>query len=343
MRGLKVLAVLLLAAAGLAIDQSCPCPANSLCLSSNNMCACNSGFIGDCSTAAPVISTVAINVTIAGGGAQNLFEIDPIDLDQYLEFTFNLCLPSEQYLTMALYAETGDTTTYNGNNQLGNTLNGYFDSGCQPIRSPYISFGSQPNGQNDLLVLGISATGPSFNATLSVSQQAIIGVFLYYYVLIAITAIIAVVIAIGIGVFIYRQRMRRRNAPLVPAEAREYNDIDHFQNLMPMFAAEQLGSDRSICPICLQQIEAAEVVRQTPCYHVFHTSCIDSWGLKNLSCPVCRNDLSFVGMGASNRIRNSTIRMDVPPDEDDWEVQREKSKKGDTMLVEMDETPKAAL
>jgi len=133
---------------------------------------------------------------------------------------------------------------------------------------------------------------------ISVTQSVIIGFFFYYYVLIAITGIVAIVIAVGIGIFIYRQRRRTiggsRHA--TGEGTSEYNNIDHFQNMMPLFAAERLGTELSICPICLQQIVGAEVVRQTPCHHVFHSTCIDSWGLKNMSCPVCRYDLSLYGV-----------------------------------------------
>lgn len=79
-----------------------------------------------------------------------------------------------------------------------------------------------------------------------------------------------------------------------------------------MFKADRLGSERSICPICLQQIEPAEVVRQPPCRHIFHSTCIDSWGLKNLSCPVCRAELSQAALEAAKRI--SIVQVDLPPD-----------------------------
>ena len=45
------------------ISQSCPCPTNSYCLS-NNMCACNPGFIGNCSTPATPLSTANISANL---------------------------------------------------------------------------------------------------------------------------------------------------------------------------------------------------------------------------------------------------------------------------------------
>ena len=48
----------------LAIDQSCPCPTNSKCIESNQMCACESGFIGDCSTPARILDASSITVQL---------------------------------------------------------------------------------------------------------------------------------------------------------------------------------------------------------------------------------------------------------------------------------------
>jgi hypothetical protein len=136
---------------------------------------------------------------------------------------------------------------------------------------------------------------------------------LYYYILFGLVGIVALVIVIGVAVFLYRQRIRRRRGGAFnsqnPTEP-SYNDIEHFQTFMPMFRADRLGSDRSVCPICLQQIEAAEVVRRPPCKHAFHTTCIDSWGLKNLSCPVCRADLSKAALETAQRI--SVVQVDLP-------------------------------
>ena len=73
----------------------------------------------------------------------------------------------------------------------------------------------------------------------------------------------------------------------------EYNDIEFFKDYMPLSNGMMLGNERPVCPICLQQIEPVEVIRKTPCQHVFHSNCIDSWCLKTLNCPVCREDLSL--------------------------------------------------
>ncbi len=40
------------------------------------------------------------------------------------------------------------------------------------------------------------------------------------------------------------------------------------------------------CVICLDDMEAGQVVRRLPCMHAFHAKCIDSWLEKSNTCPV---------------------------------------------------------
>ena len=72
----------------------------------------------------------------------------------------------------------------------------------------------------------------------------VIGVFLYYYVVIGIIALVALIIFIAIGVFIYKKRVRRGTsaAALAVHNVEQYNNIEHFQNFMPLFPASQLGN-----------------------------------------------------------------------------------------------------
>ncbi|XP_022251168.1 E3 ubiquitin-protein ligase RNF181-like isoform X1 [Limulus polyphemus] len=50
-------------------------------------------------------------------------------------------------------------------------------------------------------------------------------------------------------------------------------------------------SEGEKCPICLKEYEEGEVVKQLPCCHKFHFSCVLPWLGKTNTCPVCRHEL----------------------------------------------------
>lgn len=54
------------------------------------------------------------------------------------------------------------------------------------------------------------------------------------------------------------------------------------------------------CPICLIDLENSEEIRSLPCKHIFHPGCIDTWLVKNSSCPICKRDV-LEGIGAAPR------------------------------------------
>ncbi|RKP39597.1 hypothetical protein BJ085DRAFT_5873, partial [Dimargaris cristalligena] len=43
------------------------------------------------------------------------------------------------------------------------------------------------------------------------------------------------------------------------------------------------------CTICLDRFRSGHYVRQLPCKHVFHTTCVDKWLItKSAVCPLCK-------------------------------------------------------
>ncbi|XP_064588490.1 E3 ubiquitin-protein ligase RNF115 isoform X2 [Zonotrichia leucophrys gambelii] len=57
------------------------------------------------------------------------------------------------------------------------------------------------------------------------------------------------------------------------------------------------------CPVCKEDYTLAEHVRQLPCNHVFHSSCIVPWLELHDTCPVCRKSLK--GEDSSRQIPNA--------------------------------------
>ncbi|KAJ2710116.1 hypothetical protein H4R19_003906 [Coemansia spiralis] len=46
------------------------------------------------------------------------------------------------------------------------------------------------------------------------------------------------------------------------------------------------------CPICLEEFEAGEQVRELPCLHRYHVACIDTWLVsRSTCCPYCKLDI----------------------------------------------------
>ncbi|XP_042498173.1 E3 ubiquitin-protein ligase At1g63170-like [Macadamia integrifolia] len=62
-----------------------------------------------------------------------------------------------------------------------------------------------------------------------------------------------------------------------PGDAAEYNSDSENENLE--------------CCICLARYKDKEEVRQLPCSHIFHQSCVDQWLRIISSCPLCKQDL----------------------------------------------------
>lgn len=49
--------------------------------------------------------------------------------------------------------------------------------------------------------------------------------------------------------------------------------------------------DSKECCICLSDFELGELVRELPCEHIFHPTCIDTWLEFNSLCPLCKQDV----------------------------------------------------
>ncbi|KAI2504977.1 finger protein [Fragilaria crotonensis] len=48
------------------------------------------------------------------------------------------------------------------------------------------------------------------------------------------------------------------------------------------------NNDGTVCSICLVDFDAGDAVRDLPCKHFFHLSCVDNWLRSESTCPLCR-------------------------------------------------------
>lgn len=46
------------------------------------------------------------------------------------------------------------------------------------------------------------------------------------------------------------------------------------------------------CEICLEEMEVGAEVRTLPCFHFYHTDCVDEWLHVNRTCPHCREPIN---------------------------------------------------
>ena len=60
------------------------------------------------------------------------------------------------------------------------------------------------------------------------------------------------------------------------------------QNTLTKHYSKSSGSTES-CNICLTEFDDGEKVRTLPCFHLFHSTCIDNWLSRKPECPVCRS------------------------------------------------------
>ena len=66
-------------------------------------------------------------------------------------------------------------------------------------------------------------------------------------------------------------------------------ELDEFQfKHLKKYSA--LKEDK--CPICLQKYKSADIIKEFPCKHIFHKSCIFKWLKQSNVCPICKLDLS---------------------------------------------------
>ncbi|XP_052771473.1 E3 ubiquitin-protein ligase RNF12-like isoform X1 [Mya arenaria] len=48
-----------------------------------------------------------------------------------------------------------------------------------------------------------------------------------------------------------------------------------------------------VCHVCFENYEVGDLQKVLPCFHLFHSSCIDQWLQESATCPVCRTHVDI--------------------------------------------------
>ena len=54
-------------------------------------------------------------------------------------------------------------------------------------------------------------------------------------------------------------------------------------------AGEVDDTDGRRCSVCLESFVSGEQIRTVPCFHQFHSACVDPWLRQRGTCPVCKS------------------------------------------------------
>ena len=151
-------------------------------------------------------------------------------------------------------------------------------------------------------ILGWVVSGNNTNTSIAVTVSI-------WAVLIVLGAIFSIIILVGLAtLFIwlcYRSiccceeedrdlDSRRRQGHVESIELRAQVPLGR-DGVEKFPKREYAGNDKerdTNCCICSEDFKSGQEVRELPCQHLFHPSCIDEWMNHSLVCPLCRLDLS---------------------------------------------------
>ena len=91
------------------------------------------------------------------------------------------------------------------------------------------------------------------------------------------------------------EEQSRQNGKLTQSDIDQYLPSKPFQEYKPFISDKnnmfEYNEDID-CIICLEPFNSADNTKLTPCYHIYHDTCISEWLLKNQNCPFCRSTLN---------------------------------------------------
>jgi len=73
-------------------------------------------------------------------------------------------------------------------------------------------------------------------------------------------------------------------------------------------ASDALAEDQRSCSICLSTYEGGDAQRILPCFHRFHSACVDRWLTQGRAeCPICKTSIRQGGGGGGAHSRSGDV------------------------------------
>eukprot|EP01127_Copromyxa_protea_P024283 TRINITY_DN9469_c0_g2_i7.p1 TRINITY_DN9469_c0_g2~~TRINITY_DN9469_c0_g2_i7.p1 ORF type:complete len:120 (+),score=15.69 TRINITY_DN9469_c0_g2_i7:834-1193(+) len=72
-------------------------------------------------------------------------------------------------------------------------------------------------------------------------------------------------------------------------EAKKLNDLSELKQGREVKEGDKTDEQ---CSICLEEFEVGCEYKTLPCFHVYHSTCIDIWLKEARQCPICKKDVT---------------------------------------------------
>ena len=111
--------------------------------------------------------------------------------------------------------------------------------------------------------------------------------------------------------------------------SRTFDERRFSRQMTPQFLTDRNGNSENawtmtypivanvsddVCTICLESITLGAPVRDFPCTHRFHVTCIDRWLTNHLTCPVCKRIIKNTNVLEEYQRRRTQSRQTIEVD-----------------------------
>ena len=79
-------------------------------------------------------------------------------------------------------------------------------------------------------------------------------------------------------------------------------DLNTILKFIPIWEVREnkRHDNNNNCVVCLSEFQIGDIISALPCCHVFHTECIKNWLKNELSCPVCKFEVTLSSIIGKN-------------------------------------------